>query len=314
LSNLVLCSVWVGNLPKTMTPTITIIIPTYNRCNLLHRAIRSALDQSYPACNVLVFDDASTDDTPATAAHYTSDPRFTYMRAPRNLNMPLSWGAALEHATGDYITFLGDDDVLRPDYAHVMVHAVEQAQVTAVFANFDHDREGNLTPALPETRPADLWRGNALVRAALAVEWYIGSTLYRRSDLVRLWPQLVSDGNAFDIGLHLRLALDGAVVAYVPDRHYINTRHTGQVSHNKRATMFADKERVLLALLALPLPSGYRRLVVEELSSWYVVWGNDHLANHDRGAALRKIVAALQTAPSSTWAWRQLLRALIKRP
>jgi len=53
---------------------VTIMIPTYNQAEYIGEAIASALAQTYPVLEVLVGDDASTDDTPQIIARFLHDP------------------------------------------------------------------------------------------------------------------------------------------------------------------------------------------------------------------------------------------------
>ncbi len=58
-------------------PSVSILIPTYNRASLLDKAVKSALEQNYPNLTVIVSDDASTDNTTDIIAKYLKDTRLT---------------------------------------------------------------------------------------------------------------------------------------------------------------------------------------------------------------------------------------------
>lgn len=96
-----------------MTPSrVSVIIPTYNRAHLIVRAIQSALRNTLPHDEILIVDDASTDDTAAVVRPFT--PNVRYLLAPHG-----GAGAArnfgLRHATGDLVAFLDSDDEWEPD-------------------------------------------------------------------------------------------------------------------------------------------------------------------------------------------------------
>ena len=57
------------------------VMPVYNRADMIGRAIESVLSQSYPHFELVVVDDGSTDDTEKVLGSYT-DPRFSYLRQP----------------------------------------------------------------------------------------------------------------------------------------------------------------------------------------------------------------------------------------
>jgi len=94
-------------------PRFSIVMPTRNRGQLLQYALQSALDQPTADLEIVVSDNDSHDDTPAVARRF-GDPRVRYVRTPETLAMPDSWEFALSHATGDYVTFLCDDDAFSP--------------------------------------------------------------------------------------------------------------------------------------------------------------------------------------------------------
>ena len=89
---------------------VSVIIPTYNRANLLDRAIQSVLNQTYQDFELIIVDDGSTDNTREVVGHF-ADSKIRYIRlnegtggcaTPRN--------SALGVAQGEYIAILDDDD------------------------------------------------------------------------------------------------------------------------------------------------------------------------------------------------------------
>jgi len=94
-------------------PLVTILIPTYNRATLLVEAIESALKQRYVNLEIIVCDNASTDETEQVVSGYLADPRLRYFRADRNVGMVRNWQWGLEDlASGEWFLILSDDDYL----------------------------------------------------------------------------------------------------------------------------------------------------------------------------------------------------------
>lgn len=91
---------------------VSIVIPTFNQVRYLPEAIESALAQTYPALEVIVIDDGSTDETPALLSTYT-DPVIAFRQENRGL--AAARNAGWQAAYGDYILFLDSDDRLLPD-------------------------------------------------------------------------------------------------------------------------------------------------------------------------------------------------------
>ena len=95
---------------------ISVIIPTYNRAEMVARCVRSVLATDYPALEVIVVDDCSPDDTRARlAADFGADPRVKYFRNDRNSFQAVSRNRGAKAATGEYLCFLDDDNIVRPD-------------------------------------------------------------------------------------------------------------------------------------------------------------------------------------------------------
>lgn len=96
---------------------ITIGIPTYNRINVLPRAVESALAQDCGNLEVLISDNASTDGTEAYCRSLAAEePAVRYMRQSVNGGPTANFNVILGHARGDYVLLLSDDDWLSSCY------------------------------------------------------------------------------------------------------------------------------------------------------------------------------------------------------
>lgn len=95
-----------------MLPLVSIIMPTYNRADLLPRSISSVLRQSEIRWELIIIDDGSVDDTKAILSPYLrQDARLRYIRRPhRGVYSALNSGIRL--ARGKYLMILGSDDEL----------------------------------------------------------------------------------------------------------------------------------------------------------------------------------------------------------
>lgn len=95
----------------TAPPAVSVLVPTYNYARYLPDALDSVLRQDFRDCEILVSDDASTDDTAAVLAAYANrDPRLRLVRHERNLGMVANWNWCLRQARGAYVKFLFGDD------------------------------------------------------------------------------------------------------------------------------------------------------------------------------------------------------------
>jgi glycosyltransferase involved in cell wall biosynthesis len=97
--------------PKMAHPRFSIVIPTYNREDLVGYTIQSVLNQTFADFEIIVCDNCSTDETAKVVRQY-SDPRVKYVKTPRHMVIADNWEFARSHASGELIIMLGDDDAL----------------------------------------------------------------------------------------------------------------------------------------------------------------------------------------------------------
>ena len=94
--------------------TVSVVIPTLDRPNLLLRALRSVFRQTYPQLDVIVVVDRPSEETMA-ALRAIEDPRLRVIFNPRPVNAPAARNLGADHAKGDWIAFLDDDDEWLPE-------------------------------------------------------------------------------------------------------------------------------------------------------------------------------------------------------
>jgi glycosyltransferase involved in cell wall biosynthesis len=97
-----------------MSDLVTVVIPTFNHGPYLGECIDSVLRQTHRKVEIVVVDDASTDDTERVVAARRS-PRLRYVRRERRGGVARAVNAGLELARGDFITSLGADDAMKPE-------------------------------------------------------------------------------------------------------------------------------------------------------------------------------------------------------
>jgi len=94
-------------------PTVSVIIPTYNRELLITRAIRSVLNQTYRDFELIVVDDGSIDNTVGIVNGF-NDPRIKYIRHDKNRGVAAARNTGIKAARGSYIAFQDSDDEWLP--------------------------------------------------------------------------------------------------------------------------------------------------------------------------------------------------------
>jgi glycosyltransferase involved in cell wall biosynthesis len=113
-------------LEMTDKPLVSIIIPAFNAARYIRQALNSVLAQTYPAIEVIVVDDGSSDATSAIVEEYvTSDARIQLVRQS-NMGVGTARNTAIRKARGKYIAPLDADDFWLPEKLEKQVTRMEQ--------------------------------------------------------------------------------------------------------------------------------------------------------------------------------------------
>ena len=106
------------------SPLVSVIIPTHNRRKLLERALDSVFSQTWSALEVVVVDDASTDDTPNYLETLRAEKEnLTVVRNETSQGAAKSRNIAIKNSTGEFITGLDDDDYWLPQRIEELMNA-----------------------------------------------------------------------------------------------------------------------------------------------------------------------------------------------
>jgi len=108
-------------------PTVSVIIPTYNRANLISRAIRSVLNQTYSDFELIIIDDGSTDNTEDIIRQFQEkDKRIKYIKHDKNKGGSAARNRGIKIAKGKYIAFQDSDDEWLPEKLNKQVDSIEK--------------------------------------------------------------------------------------------------------------------------------------------------------------------------------------------
>jgi len=95
-------------------PTVSVVIPTYNRARTVGQAIRSVLDQTFQDWELIIVDDGSSDETRSVVAGFR-DLRLSFHRLDRNRGQSAARNHGISVARGVYVAFLDSDDLWYPE-------------------------------------------------------------------------------------------------------------------------------------------------------------------------------------------------------
>ena len=124
-------------------PRISVIVPTYNRKNMLLSAIRSVLNQTYKDFEIIVIDDASSDGT-RRAMNGIENERLRYIRHEENRGQSAAYNTGIKASEGTYIAFLNDDDEYVPNKLERQLKVLENSRPEVGLVYSGHYRVDNV--------------------------------------------------------------------------------------------------------------------------------------------------------------------------
>jgi len=210
-------------------PLVSVTIATYNRADLLPRALESVLSQDFQDLELIVVDDGSTDDTPQVVARF-ADPRVRYIRFAENRGIGAARHAGVEAARGDLVAFNDSDDVWAPGKLTYMVSLFERyPSVDIMFSDFrninvqggsagfgfQQTQRGRETLVVSQLEPG-FWQVDGRLPEALLVAHIIGtaSVMLRRRVFAAVGNFRTDLRGAGDFEFWFRAAVKGARFAY----------------------------------------------------------------------------------------------------
>lgn len=218
--------------------SVSILVPCYNSEEHLAETIESALGQTWPACEIIVVDDGSTDGSLEVARAYEGEDVRIIEQS--NQGAPAARNRAFQASTGDYIQYLDADDLLHPRKIEAQVAALRESDPgtvavcsTVYFQDGESPKEGRRAkgeqevPWLTSNDPVqwliNLWtpgKGWGMVQTGA---WLTPRELIKRAGA---WAEYVNpddDGEFFT-----RVLLQSTGVEYVKDRCVYYRQHSGE--------------------------------------------------------------------------------------
>jgi len=128
-----------------MNDLVSILTPTYNTEKFIRSTIESAQNQTYTNWEMILVDDASTDNTVAIIEEFVKkDSRIKLFKLPENRGNGFARNAALEKATGKYIAYLDADDLWFPEKLEKQIQFLKANNLHFTFSFYDSiDEDGN---------------------------------------------------------------------------------------------------------------------------------------------------------------------------
>ncbi len=114
----------------------TIVIPTYNRANLIEKTLKTIFAQSYTNYEIIVVDNCSTDNTKEVLEPYIRAGKISYYCNLKNEERSFSRNVGMDKARGDFLTFLDSDDYMYPENLADAANFIKENSHIQFFHNF----------------------------------------------------------------------------------------------------------------------------------------------------------------------------------
>ena len=101
-------------------PKVTICVPTFNRAKLLSDCLKSCLAQNYPNFEIVISNNASSDNTEEIVKGFDNN-LINYYKQSTTIPALDNWNYCINKANGEYLTFVSDDDLLEPNYIEELI-------------------------------------------------------------------------------------------------------------------------------------------------------------------------------------------------
>jgi glycosyltransferase involved in cell wall biosynthesis len=266
---------------RNSDPLITIGIPTRNRASLVQDCVASALAQTYRNIEVLVCDNASSDDT-VTRLKAIPDHRLRVVRNPVDIGMVKNFARCVDEAKGDYLVLASDDNILHRRFLEKCVRLVKiEPRIPIVLSTFDilvidefSANERRVVPAVASKKLCTgIWDGTEILDEYLSGK--LSAQLFSsiiRTDILRRNGYSAHPW-AGDEGTWLPALLEGRA-GLVNESCATNLVHgssqSASVSADKRLTDLCEVMDEIAAMAARKLPDLGERAKVQRLTSRYV--------------------------------------------
>ena len=245
---------------------VSVIVPTYNRKEILKKAIDSILAQSYHDFEIIIVDDFSEDCTEEYIRKYfeseLSDKKISFFRNSSNMDKSYSRNFGVKKARGEYLAFLDDDDLWLKDHLKEGVLFIkDHPDLDVLFTNFViHRGEERIYPN------NDIKTGSGKVYRDFCISGKLGcscAVLVKKTAFDRVQGYDEKFSVYEDRHFFARIAIDGNV-GFLNKATAVINNHSDSYSYAKGFLgMALEKERVVNDILKIVDESNY--LIEKEL-------------------------------------------------
>jgi glycosyltransferase involved in cell wall biosynthesis len=239
---------------KSILLMISIIIPNYNRADLIGFTLDSLLNQTFENWECIIVDDGSTDESEACVKKYLNkDSRFSFYNRPQSFakgaNSCRNFG--LSKAEGQYIKWVDSDDLLTPNCLQLQFELIDNqpnAQVCLAYGRFFNDTTGIIEEEWSKNLASKNYLYDHIINQIM---WPIGAILWRKSNLdTKPFSETLKNSQEWLMHSLALVRLKDEQIINLTETVYLIRRGNLRMSSNTSSKYYINqaKARVLLLL------------------------------------------------------------------
>jgi hypothetical protein len=236
-------------------PLVTIVMPTYSRPNTLREGLQRLQQQTYPNIEIIVVNNAGT-PVNDVVAQFSNARLIDRIENTGNATRPRNDG--IEAASGEYVTFLDDDDVFFPDHVTRMVETLERSRRDAAYSDFLVRFVERAEDATETIWGWDIQKPFGITSYEMLVANRLGyfTVFVRRSLIEKIGPfaEEVLGGEEVEFWLRIARHTDFVHIAQPTSAYTVVRNWSGQLSEKSHALYAGGYEMVYERYPATGLP------------------------------------------------------------
>lgn len=240
--------------------TISLIVPIYNEAPFLPRCLDSIANQTVPFGEVILIDDASTDNSLDIATEYADKFNWRLIKNSQNVGNGETRNIGMKKAIGDWLTFLDSDDALFSSAHEAMLNAIETHQKADII-QFDHIRMAfGVKNAKPNAE--GIYGIKNGLKGLPSFFYYVWNKIYRKTAVkdFKFSELRFGEDEAFIMellcaGLEIQCVNADTVIKYFDNAN--------SLCHIKRLKEFEEQDTWLNELLSKQTGKAQKRLLTE---------------------------------------------------
>jgi len=293
-------------------PMVSVVIPTYNRADLIQKTLDSVLAQSYPHIEIIVVDDGSTDDTQQVVAKYNGSIQYI---GKVNGGEASARNMGIRSAQGKYIACLDSDDLWQPFKLEKQVALLEQSQAAWVYCDaelFDGATGRKIGLYSQQHYP---YHGSVAQRLLLDDFIACPSPLIRR--------EIFEDVGYFNESHILRMRSDWEMwlriaacypIAYLPEALARYRVHAGSASQQEDVRRLHQSQMKVIENALSYAPEVYNMVRRKALAEQYIRTGRSLIGQGNIIEARSMFAQAIRSSPAQLQAYQFFVITLLGQP